>query len=369
MDLELSDDQLELRDNFRSVLESACPPAVPRAIYEDGDEGASLWKQVVELGWPALAVPEHAGGLGLGFVEVGLLAEDLGRVTAPATLLATVTQVIPALVEAQATELLGGIAQGRWRGALAFAERGRWNVDALRMQARHDQGRWTLRGRKDAVLAGATADAFIVVARDAGAPGLFRVEREAATVEIRERLDPALLLADLVLDDAPAELIALPDTEFTRSLERSFEQAAVGMALHTMGACRRILETTLDYAKVRKQYGRVIGSFQALKHRFADMYLSVERASALCYYAAVAIAEDDPVRAEAAHLAKAAAGACQVLLAQDGLQLHGGLGFTWEQDLHFLLKRAKAGELLCGSASYHRAELAAMLGLTGGTSA
>ena len=132
-----------------------------------------------------------------------------------------------------------------------------------------------------------------------------------------------------------------------------------------VGACRMIFETTLAYAKIRKQYDRVIGSFQALKHRFADMYLSVERATALCYFAAVSIAEDDPGRHEVAHLAKAAAGDCQRLLAEDGLQLHGGLGFTWEQDLHFWLKRAKAGESLCGSSAWHRTRLAGQLGLQG----
>jgi alkylation response protein AidB-like acyl-CoA dehydrogenase len=129
------------------------------------------------------------------------------------------------------------------------------------------------------------------------------------------------------------------------------------------GACRATFETTVEYAKVREQYGRPIGSFQALKHRLVDMYLVLERATAAVYYAALAIAEDTADRATATAAAKAAAGDCQALIAQDGLQLHGGIGFTWENDLHLLLKRAKAGEVLFGGATAHRAALAHLLGI------
>ena len=148
-----------------------------------------------------------------------------------------------------------------------------------------------------------------------------------------------------------------------RALARALQESAVALAAMTVGACRQIFETTLAYAKVREQYGRPIGSFQALKHRFVEMYLAVERATALAYYAALAIAEDAPNRATAAAAAKAAAGDCQRLLAEDGLQLHGGIGFTWEHDLHFWLKRAKTGDALFGDAVAHRAALARLLEL------
>jgi alkylation response protein AidB-like acyl-CoA dehydrogenase len=147
------------------------------------------------------------------------------------------------------------------------------------------------------------------------------------------------------------------------ALERAAHEATVALAAGTVGACRAIFEQTLEYAKVREQYGRPIGSFQALKHRLADMYLAVERATALCYFAALAIAEEDLRRAEAASMAKAAAGECQRLLVKDGLQLHGGIGMTWENDLHFLLKRALSGDVLYGTAVHHRARLAVLLGL------
>ena len=363
MDLELSDDQYELRDNIRTVLEGACPPAVVRAIYDGDGTADDLWAQMVELYWPALGVPEDSGGLGFGFVEIGLLAEELGRAAAPGPLLAVVSQYVPTLVEAGAAELLAGAAEGSSVGALAFAERGRWDAAEVQTTASESSDGWVLDGTKDMVLGGAHATAFAVVARTGRGVGVFHLDAADAAVTVPASIDPGLGLADVSLVGAPARLLLAPGATTDDALERIAQTAAVAMALHIVGACRRIFEVTLDYAKVREQYDRLIGSFQALKHRFADMYLSVERANAVGYYAALAIAEDDPARADAASTAKAAAGECQRLLAEDGLQLHGGIGYTWENDLHFLLKRAKAGEALCGSSGAHRARLARSLGL------
>lgn len=371
MDLELSEDQLAFRENFRAVLAKDCAPALVRRLFDNGEEGVTLWDQAALLGWPALAVPESNGGLGYGFVERGLLAEELGRAAAPATLLATVTQFTSALVEAGADDVLMRVAAGEVRGALGFAEAGRWSLDALSTRAVPDGSGWRLHGRKDAVLAGVTADviAVVAVAGDSDEPGIFLIESPGDTPNVkinpRAGIDPGLLLADFIFDGAPAVAIAPPSPRVRDQLSRIQQESAVAMALHGIGACRQVFEMTLEYAKVRKQYDRVIGSFQALKHRFADLYLSVERSTALCYFAAVAIAEDHPEREEVAHLAKAAVGDCQALVAQDGLQLHGGIGYTWEQDLHFWLKRAKSSELLCGSAAWHRAQVASSLGLMG----
>lgn len=366
MDLELSEDQAHLRDNIRDVLEGLCPPSVVRGVYEGTGGSDDLWKQMVDLYWPALGIPEAAGGLGLSFVEVALLAEELGRAAAPGPMLATATQFVPALLEAGAGEELAEVAAGNYSGSLALAERGRWTLDAVETVARSSGDAWVLTGNKSAVLSGAEVDQFAVVARDEtnSQIGLFLVESDAADRTVDDQLDPGLGLADVSFEESPAILLAAPGPDAEQAVGRAMEQAVVAMSLHTVGACRRIFEVTLEYAKVREQYDRVIGSFQALKHRFADMYLAVERANAVGYYAAVAIAEDDPRRSEAAHLAKAAAGDCQRLLAGDGLQLHGGIGYTWENDLHFLLKRAKAGDALCGSRAFHRARLASMLGLT-----
>jgi alkylation response protein AidB-like acyl-CoA dehydrogenase len=217
------------------------------------------------------------------------------------------------------------------------------------------------------VLDGASAGEVVVVARGAAGLGAFVVPRTELAATTRTVVDPTMPLADLVLDGTvvpPDRVLAAPGTAgVADALEHANQEAVVALACMTMGACRAIFEQTVEYAKVREQYGKPIGSFQALKHRMAEMYLAVERAASLAYYAALAIAEDDPKRAEAASMAKAAAGECQHLLVRDGLQLHGGIGMTWEHDLHFLLKRALTGGALYGNAVHHRSKLAQMLGL------
>jgi alkylation response protein AidB-like acyl-CoA dehydrogenase len=332
---------------------------------------------MVELSWPALAIPEQHGGLGLGFVEVALVAEELGRAVTPSPFLATVTQFAPAVREvggdgAPAADILGRVAAGESTGTVAVAEGGRWEAPAVRATAVDTPGGWALTGTKAAVLDGAHADEVLVVARSPSSTGtdglgVFLVPRTDLVATPRSVVDPTLPLADLVLDGvvvSPDRVLAAPGTPAVADrLDRAAQESVVALAATMVGACRAILERTVEYAKVREQYGRPIGSFQALKHRMAEMYLAVERATSLCYFAALTIAEEDPRRAEAASMAKAAAGECQELLVRDGLQLHGGIGYTWENDLHFLLKRALSGDALYGNAVHHRARLAGMLGL------
>lgn len=372
MDFEFTDEQLALRENARAVLASTCPPAVPRAVHEGSGDGAALWSTLAELDWPALGIPEEHGGLGLGPLEVGIVVEELGRAAAPSPFLATVTQLVPLLLEAGATDLLPGVAAGTTTGAVALAEDGAWTVDAVRTTARRTGGGWVLDGTKSHVLDGASADHLAVIARLGGSVGTagvgaFVVPRAAVDAAPRAVIDPTLPIATVTLagveagDDAV--LLEPGDPAAARAIERALHESVTAMALSTTATCRRIFEMTLDYAKEREQFGRPIGSFQALKHRLADLYLAVERASALAYFAALTIAEDDDRRAVASSMAKAAAGECQRLVVRDGLQLHGGIGFTWEHDLHLFLKRAKAGDLLLGTAAAHRARLAQLLGL------
>ena len=372
VDLELSPDEAELRDNVRSVLAGICPPSMVRAVYEHKDDAGAIWEKMVELYWPALGIPEEHGGLGMGFIEVAIVAEELGRATVPSPFLATVTEFAPALRELGAGALLAKVAAGEVTGSLALAERGRWALDAVEATARPTDDGWALRGEKQAVLDGASADEVLVIARREGTTGgdglgAFLVPASALAPRPCDVLDLTMPLADLALDGvvvAGDRVVAEPGAAGVGvGLGRALEEATVALAMATSGTCRVIFETTLEYAKQREQYGRPIGSFQALKHRLADMYLSVERASALCWFAALTIAEEDPRRTEAASLAKAAVGECQHLVVGDGLQLHGGIGYTWEHDLHFLLKRAQAGDALFGNAVAHRARLAHLVGL------
>jgi alkylation response protein AidB-like acyl-CoA dehydrogenase len=224
-----------------------------------------------------------------------------------------------------------------------------------------------LDGVKSHVVDGATATELAVVARGEAGLGVFVVPGAAVTATPVAVIDPTLPIATVALAGVEVGgervLVEPGDPAAARVVARVLEEATTALALSTVATCRAIFEVTLQYAKDRGQFGRPVGSFQALKHRLADCYLAVERAASLAYFAALTIAEDDGRRAVATAMAKASAGECQRLLARDGLQLHGGIGFTWEHDLHFLLKRAKAGDLLFGTAAIHRAHLARLLGL------
>jgi alkylation response protein AidB-like acyl-CoA dehydrogenase len=367
MDFEFTDDQLGLREAARAVLGTACPSALVRAVHEGTGDGGALWRTLVEHDWPALGLPEDVGGLGLGYLEVGILVEELGRVAAPSPYLATATQLVPALREAGTTFLLGEIASGAVTGSLAVAEDGRWDPGAMTTTARRDGSSWVLDGVKTHVVDAGTAAELAVVARGDAGLGVFVVPASAARCNTPPQLDPTLPASTLTLEgvavDGERVLIEPGDPHAEPAVARVLEQATTAVALSTVATSRAIFETTLQYVKDREQFGRPIGSFQAVKHRLAECYLAVERAFALAWFAALTIAEDDDRRATATAMAKAAAGECQQLLTRDGLQLHGGVGFTWEHDLHLLLKRNMAGNLLFGNAAAHRARLASLMGL------
>ena len=372
MDFEFTEDQLELRESARSILASACPPSLVRAVFDGAGDGADLWRTLVGLDWPALGLPEAHGGLGLGFLDVGILVEELGRAVAPTPFLATVTQLAAVVQEAGSSFRLADVASGSCTGTLAIAEDGVWRPEVTQATATRTADGWVLAGTKTHVLDGASADELAVVVRlegTRGAEGLgvVVVPRDAVAAEPLDVIDPTLAVATVRLDGATATgdrvLVEPGDPRAGAVIERAVQQATTALALSTVASCRWIFETTLQYAKDREQFGKPIGSFQALKHRLADCYLSVERAASLAYFAALTIAEDDDRRAVATSMAKAAAGECQRLVASDGLQLHGGVGFTWEHDLHFSLKRAKSGDLLFGTAATHQSRLAHLLGL------
>jgi alkylation response protein AidB-like acyl-CoA dehydrogenase len=274
---------------------------------------------------------------------------------------------VPALREAGTPLLLAGIASGDVTGSLALAEDGRWELDAVRATARRDGTAWALDGVKTHVVDAATATELAVVARGEAGPGLFVVPASAVRRSTPQQLDPTLPAGTVTLQQVRVQgdrvLIEPGDPRAEPALTRVLEQATTAVALSTVATCRAIFDVTLRYVKDREQFGRPIGSFQAVKHRLAECYLAVERASALAWFATLTIAEDDGRRATATAMAKAAAGECAQLLTRDGLQLHGGIGFTWEHDLHFLLKRALAGNLLFGNVAAHRGRLARLMRL------
>ena len=376
MELEFTEEQEELRAGVRGMLERECPMSLVRAVVEDGESADGLWKQMVELGWPALTIAEEHGGIGLGAVELAVVVEELGRVVAPGPFMATVSQFAPLVREAgspdQQTRFLGGVAEGSLTGALAITE-ATTALDSTGIHAtatRNGDG-WQLSGEKRFVLGAVEADELAVVARIEGSEGddgvaAFVVPRADTTVTPVEAVDATRSLGTVALDGVRVDddrLLGEPGPATATAVRRALEEAVAAIALETVGVCQTILDVTLEYAKQREQFGVPIGSFQAIKHKFADMLVALERARATGYFAALTIAEDDDRRSLAASTAKAAAGDCERLLSKEGIQIHGGIGYTWEHDMHLYVRRAKTGGLLLGTAAEHRARIADLLGL------
>jgi alkylation response protein AidB-like acyl-CoA dehydrogenase len=375
VELELSTDQEELRDSIRAVLAKESPVAVARAMVETGNAPDGLWATMTELGWPALTVPHEFGGIGLGPIEAAVLAEELGRVIAPGPLLATVTQYVPVVHEVASAEqqsrFLGAVGRGEVRGAFALAEAsGSYDPAEVTATAHRDGDTFVLAGTKCFVIEAAASDEIAVVVRLTGSFGddgvmVVIVPRDAVAVRAVRTIDGSRAVGHVVLDGVRVGLDRVLGTagSAAHGVRRAVEEAAVALALETVGTCQTIFDITLDYAKNRRQFGVPIGSFQAIKHKFADMLIALERARATGYFAALTIAEDDDRRTLAAAVAKAAAGDCQRLLAKEGIQIHGGIGYTWEHDMHLYVKRAKSNDGFFGDSAWHRSRIASLLGI------
>ena len=376
MHLEFTTEQDELRDGVRAMLARECPMSLVREVVEKGTTPDALWSQMVELGWPALTVPEPAGGLGMGTVELAVVVEELGRVLAPGPFVPTVTQFAPVVAEAGSPEqqerFLGGIAAGELTGTLALVEES-GSIDAghVTTTATPDGDGFVLEGAKEMVVEASTADEIAVIARTPGTQGddgvgAFVVSRADVRLDPVDALDATRPLARVALDGVRIgadRALGDPGPATAAAVRRAVEVAATALADETVGAAQAIFDITLAYAKQREQFGAPIGSFQAIKHKFADMLVALERARATSYFAALTIAEDDGRRALATSTAKAAAGDCAALLAKEGIQIHGGVGYTWEHDMHLYVRRVKSSSLLFGNAAQHRARVADLIGL------
>ena len=370
MDLEFTSEQEELRASVRSFLDKECTLAVVRAVVESAEPPTALWQSMVALDWPALAVPEEHGGIGLTFVETAVVVEELGRSVAPGPLLTTVSQFAPMVREAgtpdQRERFLTDVASGATTGAVALADHPTgWSVDDVTMRAERAEGGWVLDGTKHGVMAGHGVDELAVVAREGNGLGVFVVPSADAGLSTVNSLDASRPVAT-----ASLQRVLVPDDRAlgepgsagtTRAVSRAVEEATAALALETVGACDALFQMVLAYVKDRKQFGVPVGSFQAMKHKMSNMFLAVERARSLCYFAVAAIAEDTPERAVAVAMAKAASDDCQHLVCRESLQSFGGIGFTWEHDGHFFMKRATADGALLGGAALHSLTVAASL--------
>jgi len=378
MNLGVSAEQRELRESVRGFLAERAPLTRVRELMETTDgTDPDVWRQAsAQLGLPGIAVPEEYGGAGFSFAEQAIVLEELGAALFTGPYLASAVLAATALLasddEAAKKDLLPGIAAGETVATLAFTEDdGSWDPAAIRLAAAQDAAAqdgtgWRLDGHKSFVLDGHAADLVLTVAATGTDGNLSLFAVNSGTMGLTRRalptLDQTRKLARLTFNDTPARLVG--ERGVGRAvLDRTLDVAAVALAAEQLGGAQRALDMAVQYAQLRQQFGRPIGSFQAIKHRCADLLLEVESLRSAVGYAAAAVAAGSTEVPVLASLLKAYASEVYSHVAGENIQIHGGIGFTWEHDAHLYLKRAKASELFLGDASYHRARLATRIGL------
>jgi alkylation response protein AidB-like acyl-CoA dehydrogenase len=366
VDFELSDDQRALQSAASGLLGDRCPTSRVRQVA-DGDAhlDASLWAAMAEQGWLAVELAESDGGLGLGLVETVVLCEEVGRHVAPVPFLGTVLagRALASAVgagETAAATPVGRCAVGTWIERLSTGDAMgavAWSRRPGAVSARVSDGGWTLAGRSDLVVYGPAADVVVVFAEADGAPALFALAPgEAERPAPEPAMDRTRSVGWLELVDRPAVRLGGPDLAGDL-----LDRAATALSAEMLGAADRVLEMTVAYAKDRVQFGRPIGGFQAVKHRCADMLVDVEGMRSATYYAGWAVGSADPDAAAAASVAKVWSSDAARRVMASGLQVHGGIGFTWEHDLHLFLKRSQLDQMTFGDAPLHRERLAQIL--------
>jgi alkylation response protein AidB-like acyl-CoA dehydrogenase len=366
---EFSDEHDELRRTVRNFFEKESDENRVRELMvsEQGYDPTCWSRMAEELGIVGLIVSERHGGAGFGMVELAIVAEEMGRVLLCAPYLGSAVLATSALEfaadEAAQNEILPKLATGEAVGTLAFSEVANpWDLSSIAMTAESSGGAFQLSGEKTYVLDGHVASEIVVVARADGELALFRVAADAAGLsrEVLPPLDPTRRIAALRFERTPATRISSGDV--SGKLERALERAIVTLAAEQLGGAQRVLEMATDYAKTRFQFGRPIGSFQVIKHQCADMLVEVEFARSAVYSAAFESEEDPESASIAARMAKSYCSEAYLDIANRNIQIHGGMGFTWEHGAHLYFKRAKASEVLFGSPIFHRERMAASLG-------
>jgi alkylation response protein AidB-like acyl-CoA dehydrogenase len=372
-----SEEQEELRRSVRRFLEDKSPSTEVRRLMETTDGyDPKVWAQMAnELGVQSLHIPEAYGGQGFSFVELVVVLEEMGRALLCAPYFSSVCLAANAILNAgtdeQKAALLPGIAAGETIATLAFTEpSGKWDANGITMEATADgSGGWTLSGTKMFVLDGHTANLIVVAARAAGTGGtegisFFTVPGDAAglTRTALPTMDQTRKQAKLEFSNVSATLLGEEGAGWA-ALSKTLDQAAVCLAAEQVGGAQKCLDMSVEYAKVRIQFGRPIGSFQAIKHKCADMLLEVESSKSAAYYAGWAAAEDNDELPVVASLAKSYCSEAYFHAAAENIQIHGGIGFTWEHDAHLYFKRAKSSEILFGDPTYHRELLAQRIGI------
>ena len=378
MDFELGEEQVMLKTAARDFLEKECPKKLVRDMMED-DKGYSpeLWRKMAGLGWLGLTFPEEYGGVGSSFLDLAVLLEESGRALLPGPFIPTVVlaghPILAAGSEEQKQKFLPQIASGEMIVILAFLEAsGSLEASDVTVTATQSGDNFIISGTKLFVPDAHVADYFLCVTRTNNGQNkeegitLFLVDARTDGIQIEVlKTMTGDKLCEVVFNN-----VAVPKKNILGELDRSWPimkkvliEAAVAECAWMTGGARWVLETSIEYAKTRIAFGRPIGSFQAIQHKLADIALEVEGATSIMYYAAWAVSENDPDVALAASMAKAWCSETYKHATYDGIQIHGGIGFTWDHDMHLYFKRAKASEVTFGDGDYHREKVAQILNI------
>jgi alkylation response protein AidB-like acyl-CoA dehydrogenase len=356
-----TDEQLELRETVRRFLEDKSPSSEVRRIMET-PEGYDpvVWSQLAEIGLPGLIVPEEHGGFGGTFTDLAVVLEEMGRALYCGPYFATVALAAGLLLslgdDDACADLLPSLASGETLATVAY--------DEGETRATSSGDGFVLSGTTNYVVDGALADLILVPTNIEGSVSVFAVEAGASGLHRTPlaAMDTTRRLARIELSDTPARLVGEAGSA-SAALSRGLDLAGIALAAEQVGGARRCVEQSSEYARTRYQFDRAIGSFQAIKHRCVDMLVEVESARAAAYYAAAAFDEGAAEAPVAASLAQAVASETYFRVAAENIQVHGGVGFTWEHDAHLYFKRAKSSELMLGDPLHHRKALARRMGV------
>ncbi len=365
MDFTYDEEQLALQDVARTALGRECGPDMVRQLADDpAGITPALWSTLVDLGWTGLLVPAELGGTGAGLLEACIVLEQMGRIPLPGPFFSSAVAAPLAARALGATELLSDLADGSRRGTIALGEQGHGEpLGTVRTRARRKGAQWVLNGEKQAVLDGHTADWAIVVARSEEGVRSYLLEFEKAGAADASRpqlipsLDPTRKLARLVLDDTPVVPLGPPGNQGS-VWQRIEDDIAVALSAETVGAADRALADAIAYTSERIVFDKPVATYQTVRHRLVEMYQQVEMARAGFQFAAWASDTEAPERAQSAAMAAGYGAQAGVRVTGDDIQLHGGVGFTWANDAHFLFKRVKQNELLFGGAGAQHQRLA-----------
>ncbi len=368
MDFGFSEEQEMLRQSARQFLETECAmPYVRKMMEDDTGYAAEQWKRMADLGWMGLIFPESYGGSGLNMVDLVVVLEEMGRVVMPGPFFASV--ILGGLAidlggsETQKQRYLPDIAAGTRRATLAQVEEsGRWDAEGIALPAKKDGAGYRLSGTKLFVHDAHNADLLVVPARTSGSGisgiTLFLVDtrQPGVSITLLKTMDQTRKLCEVTFNNVGVggdAVLGAPDQGWPL-LDRLVDRAKVALCAEMCGGAQKVLEMSVEYAKVREQFGRPIGSFQAIQHKCANMMVQTESAKSATYYAAWAVANDVPEAHLAACMAKAYCSDAYRFVSAEGIQIHGGIGFTWEHDMHLYFKRAKGSEVTFGDATWNR---------------